>query len=206
MNLNDIISISKEQKGGFRLKRLFIAIPITEASKVSIIKGILSDDKLKQMPVRWTSYRNLHLTIQFLGDVDEKRIPDLKQILNRIRLSENPEIIKFTNIGAFPGISKPRIIYLGLDYSDYLPNIQRFITKDLIRNGFTVDNKPFRPHLTLGRVREGMLFQSRDIQYVQEIADRISVPDSPVDRIVLFESKLQPGGPIYTSLYEKKLI
>ena len=188
------------------MKRLFIAIPIQDESKTKIVSGILSDEKIKHMPVRWSSYQNLHLTIQFLGDVDEKRIGDLKQILNRIRIPAEKEYLKFTEIGAFPGIKNPKIIYLGLFQSEFLMSIHRQIKNDIIRNGFSVDGKPFRPHLTLGRVREGSAAGPAEIAYIEEIFKKTSIDDSQIDRIILFESRLHPAGPVYSSLYEKKLV
>ena len=80
------------------MKRLFIAIPIQNESKTKIVSGILSDEKIKRMPVRWSAYQNLHLTLQFLGDVDEKRVGDLKQILNRIRVPASKEYLKFSKL------------------------------------------------------------------------------------------------------------
>ncbi len=158
------------------------------------------------MPVRWTAFQNLHLTVQFIGDVDEKRIPDMKQILNRIRKPEQCEVLKFTGISAFPAGGSPRIIYFGINSSDYLRKIHRLVTNDLIRNGFPADNKPFKAHLTLARVRDGNTVTEPQMAHLKELASTLTVEDSPLDRIILFESQLRPGGPVYTSLYEKKLV
>lgn len=158
------------------------------------------------MPVRWTAVRNLHLTLQFLGDVDEKSIPGLKQILNRVSRPEVPESLHFTGFGAFPNISQPKILWLGIERSELLLRIQRQLMEDLNRNGFEPDRKPFRPHLTLGRVREGSTVTAEQTAFLQSRSEQVCVDDSPLDRIILFESLLRPGGPIYTPVYEKKLV
>lgn len=156
--------------------------------------------------MRWTAVRNLHLTLQFLGDVDEKSIPGLKQILSRVSRPEVPESLHFTGLGAFPNISQPKILWLGIERSELLIRIQRQLMEDLTRNGFYQDRKPFRPHLTLGRVREGSMFTPEQTAFLQSRSEQVRVDDSPLDRIILFESLLRPGGPIYTPVYEKKLV
>ena len=187
------------------MKRLFIALPIQESTRKQII-GILSDESFRKLPVRWTAPQNLHLTLQFLGDVNEKRIPDLKQILNRIRGPENPVQLHFTTAGAFPDAAHPRILWLGIERAESLIRIQQQITADLTRNGFDPDRKPFKAHLTLGRVKEGCSVGNAPVSSLQERFGASVVDDSPMDSIVLFESLLKPGGPIYTSVYTRALI
>ncbi len=188
------------------MKRLFIAVPIQSEAKNKITNGIISDVKIKQLPVKWTAYQNLHLTIQFLGDVDEKRIGDLKQIINRVKTPVRNEFLKFTGIDSFPGKTNPKIIYIGMDNSNYLRLIHRQISHDLLRNGFSPDRKPFKPHLTLGRVRENGEVSPSDLAYLADLFRQLDITDSLLDRIILFESVLRPAGPVYSSIYEKKLI
>ena len=188
------------------MKRMFIAVPILEKSRQEIFHGLISDEGIRKMPARWTSVQNLHLTLQFLGNVDEKRIGDLKQILNRLTLSGIQEKLVFTNVNAFPNSSSPKIIWIGIAKNDILMKMQRLLTLDLVHNGFEVDRKPFRAHLTLGRVRENSFVPSDMVEILESIRSELTISDSPLDRVTLFESQLRPGGPIYSSLYEKKLI
>ncbi len=185
------------------MKRLFIALPIQEKTRTEIAQGIFADDTAKKLPVRWTSVQNLHLTLQFLGSTDEKRIPVLKQILNRLRLT-GAEELTFTNIGAFPGTMSPRVVWIGIKANETLRNIQKQLTVDLLRNDFAADQKAFKPHLTLGRVKENVSVPADMIKYLESLRGNINVSASPLDRVTLFESQLRPGGPIYTVLYEKK--
>ncbi len=186
------------------MKRLFIAIPIQSESKDKI-KGLLSDTRLNHLPVKWTAYQNLHLTIQFLGDVDEKRIGDLKQMMVRIKEPVRNEFVKFTEIGSFPGGTNPKIIYLGIDKPEFLQKIHQQISRDLAKNGFIPDRKPFKPHLTLARVKEYGVVSTEDLFYLTEKFKHDPIAASPLDRIILFESTLKPSGPVYSSLYEKSL-
>ncbi len=188
------------------MKRLFIAVPIGEKTRTEIVKGVLADESARRMPVRWTAYQNLHLTLQFLGDVEEKRIPLLKQILNRVPQHAADEQLLFTNIGAFPGMNAPRIIWLGIEKNQTLLNIQKKISDDLARNDFSFDKKPFKAHLTLGRVKEGCAVSADQMEKMREIVESAPVSSSSLERVTLFESQLRPGGPVYTGLYDKILI
>ncbi len=186
------------------MKRLFIALPLQEITKNEIFHGMFSAEPIKNMPVRWTSLQNLHLTLQFLGDVDEKRIPVLKQIINRLGTSGIQDSLVFTNIGAFPSVSAPRVIWLGIKQNDLLRKMQKRLTFDLILNEFTADQKKFKPHLTLGRVKENANVSAGMISSLEGIRANLTITPSPLDRIILFESRLKPGGPEYSALYEKK--
>lgn len=187
------------------LKRLFIAVPVSEQSRKQIISGFSANEQLRKLPMRWTSEQNLHLTLQFLGNVEEKRIPVLKQILNRISPPPVREELFFTGIGAFPNAVAPKIIWIGIKQNDYLLKIQALITQDLIRNGFEADRKKYKPHLTLARVKDGFDLPAENYAFLKELRSAAMIDNSPLDRITLFESRLQPGGPLYTSVYEKNI-
>lgn len=188
------------------MKRLFIAVPIQEKTRTEIVQGICADETSKKMPVRWTSVQNLHLTLQFLGDTDEKRIPILKQILNRLYSPDTKDALIFTNIGAFPEMSSPRVVWIGINTNETLRKIQKQLTTDLLRNGFAADRKKFIPHLTLGRVKENVPVPANLIGHLENLRGNINVSASSLDRVTLFESQLKPGGPIYTVVYEKKFV
>ena len=187
------------------MKRLFIAVPIQEKSRNEIINAVMSDPAAKRMPVRWTALQNLHLTLQFLGDVEEKRIPDLKTILYSISISGVPGSLCFSGFGAFPDHDAPRVLWLGLKENKNLRIIQRGLTSELSEKGFNADRKKFKPHLTLGRVRENVHFGTENYAYLEQLVSEAVISDSSLDQITLFESVLRPGGPIYSVIYEKKL-
>ena len=188
------------------MKRLFIAVPIHEKTRREIVHGIFADESVRRMPVRWIALQNLHLTVQFLGDIEEKRIPELKQVLNAVSVSSKPERFQFTGIGAFPDTKAPRIIWLGIKNIEYLLKVQSEVTKALDAKGFPVDHKRFRPHLTLGRVRENAAITPDSFSYLKDLAGKVAISDSPLAMITLYESQLRTGGSIYTSIYEKSLL
>ena len=152
-----------------------------------------------------TVYANLHLTLQFLGDTDEKRVPELKKIIDALPAPDSAQAIHFTVPGCFPNRAEPRVLWLGMEENDYLQKVQRGLTNALADAGFNVDRKRFKAHLTLGRVRQGASFPADGLARLERTAAAVTVPDSPINRLTLFESRLQPGGSVYTALYERKI-
>lgn len=187
------------------MKRLFIALPIADASRTAIFRGIISAPALRDLPMSRTGYANLHLTLHFLGDTDEKRIPELKRIMDGISAPETPQALRFTTAGCFPNRAEPRVLWLGIQENAYLQKVQQDLTRALTEAGFKVDRKRFKAHLTLGRVRQGASFPTDGLTRLDKIASAVSVPNSPIERLTLFESRLQPGGSVYTVLYERIL-
>lgn len=187
------------------MKRLFIAIPVSERSKEQIISGLLSNNYVKTLPVRWSKPQNLHLTLQFLGETEEKRISELRQIINRIQPPQCHEELLFSNIGAFPDTEAPKVVWLGINKNEYLLELQQYISDELIKNRFSFDRKKFRAHLTLGRVKGMAIFPSNAVERLNEIRSSINIDNSAMDKIILYESLLRPNGPIYNSIYEKRL-
>lgn len=187
------------------MKRLFIALPIAGASRSAIFRGIISAPALRDLPISHIGYANLHLTLQFLGDTDEKRIPGLKRIIDGLAAPETPQSICFTTAGCFPNRAEPRVLWLGIEENAYLQKVQRDLTQGLSEAGFDVDRKRFKAHLTLGRVRQGASFPTDGFAHLEKAVSAVTVPDSPIECLTLFESKLQPGGSVYTVLYERNL-
>ncbi len=187
------------------MKRLFIALPIADASRTAVYRGIISAPALRDLPMSRTGYANLHLTLQFLGDTDEKRVPELKKIIDALPAPESAQSIHFTAPGCFPNRAEPRVLWLGMEENAYLLKVQRGLTNTLAEAGFNVDRKRFKAHLTLGRVRQGASFPADGLARLERTAAAVTVPDSPINRLTLFESRLQPGGSVYTVLYERKI-
>ena len=187
------------------MKRLFIAVPLGAPIRREISGIISGDEKLRRMPVRWTAETNLHLTLQFLGDVEEKRIPKLQAILDSIMLSQDPGSLQITKAGTFPNKNNPSILWLGFAENPALPQIRAQLDSALAKNSFETDGKPFKAHLTVGRVQRDRQLPREDYLYFEDRFTQTPLSESPLDRVTLFESRLRPGGPIYTGIYEKVL-
>jgi 2'-5' RNA ligase len=185
------------------LIRSFLAIelPGSILRKIGEVQGSLRSSRAD---VRWTNPEAIHLTLKFFGNIEESRIdPILKSIEGPIQNTQ-PFSLKVRGVGAFPHLKNPRVIWIGLvDESEALTTLQKQIEIYLEKIGFQREDRPFRPHLTLGRMKS-----SRGKEELAEGMERYrekEFGDFGVERMVLFKSDLKPSGPIYTPLKEMRL-
>lgn len=182
--------------------RAFIAISLSnEVSRA--LEQVLADLK-RQIPgreVRWVAAQNIHLTIKFLGDVSLSNVEALKSVLAGEAARHSAFTFEVAGLGAFPSPKRARVIWVGVQAPDELGTLQRGIEKAVARLGYAPEERPFSPHLTLGRVdrhlRPEELRRLGEILSAQQVGSLGSVR---ADAIHLYRSQLQPGGPIYTRL------
>jgi 2'-5' RNA ligase len=162
--------------------------------------------------VKWTRPEGTHLTLQFLGDVPASRLGQIEAgIVRACEKSEGPLMLEVRGIGTFPNLHPPptrmpRVIWMGLGGKESdlarLHALRQAVVDELRPLGFKPD-KEFNPHLTLGRVRDGI--SPADLQALVEV---LAYPDErpvaagtfPVTAVSLMKSELKPGGAIYTQL------
>jgi RNA 2',3'-cyclic 3'-phosphodiesterase len=153
--------------------------------------------------VRWSRVEGVHLTLQFLGDVPPGSID---AILGGVRagcIGATPIDLILGSVGAFPTVEKPRVLWLGLNGdAAQLQTLQAGISQQLGALGYQPD-KPFKPHITLGRVREHVSREeladiSRSLQVVA--GKSTPHPSFTVHEVSLMKSDLQPAGAVYTAL------
>ena len=153
--------------------------------------------------VRWARTDGVHLTLQFLGDVPSGSID---AILGGVRAGcagAKRVDLMLGSVGAFPTVERPRVLWLGLDGdATQLQTLQAAISKQLGALGYQPD-KPFKPHITLGRVREHV--SKEEIAGISRALQVVAGKSTPhplftVDRVSLMKSDLQPAGAVYTEL------
>lgn len=183
--------------------RAFIAcdVPETLLEKISSVQ-----DKLKELDaaVSWTKISGIHITLKFLGDIEEGFIDRIASVILEAVKGESPFEIKIKGSGAFPNLKNPRVVWVGVgDDARRLSNIQQALDSGLKAFGYEPDEREFRPHLTLGRVKgaKGRERLSSAISGQKEI----EIGSFTVDRVILYKSELKPSGAIYTKLKEIKL-
>ncbi len=153
---------------------------------------------------RWAKATNIHLTLKFLGDVEISRIDAISEALRDIVNQFTPFTISLAGIGAFPNSRKPRIIWVGLEKgAEELVQMAKQIEGAMRRLGFPNEKRPFRPHLTMGRVRN--LKHPAAMTEGLEKADVGELGEFTVQRVGLIKSQLDPAGSIYTTLFEALL-
>lgn len=180
--------------------RTFIAIELPKEIRDGLAK---LQDKLRTSgaDVKWVEPNNIHLTLKFLGEIDEQKLDKIKSILENLAKEQTQFCIRISSIGAFPRISSPRIIWVGIDKGDSE-------TKEIVKLlegkiGIPKEDRPFSSHITIARTRSGF---NLDKLYVglKSLENNFEMKDSQfkVTKITLFKSTLTPKGPLYETLRE----
>jgi len=187
--------------------RAFVAIDLSEEiyQRLNTVTGNLQE-RLAGVPVRWVPVRNIHVTLKFLGDVSIKNLEVLKKLLETEARNHASFEISVGDLGAFPSERRPRVLWAGVEAPQELAALQRRIESETARLGYAPEDRPFSPHLTLGRI--GRNASSQDLQRVGEILKTTRIGFLGATRIQavhLYRSDLQPGGAVYTPLYTADL-
>ena len=184
------------------MKRIFIAVKIEAGPglirTVSTFKAVLGGENIK-----WTDLSNSHLTLAFLGDTEEERTMPLNILLKeRCNGSGNFSFL-LKGAGVFKSLRDPRVIWIGIDLPDKLVKIHHSISAGLQESGFHVEDRPFRPHLTIGRIK--YLNSTDNLKNLIEKYRDAEIQKVEVNEIILYESILLPGGPVYNPLIRSGL-
>ncbi len=152
-------------------------------------------------PLRVVAPENLHVTLKFLGEIREDQVHEVTQAMDRALKGFTSFEARLRGLGAFPGMGYIRVIWVGI-VNEELVKMQRALDAELAKLGFPREKK-FHPHLTLARVksRRGL---DRVRGYLAEHADK-DYGEALVDRVELKKSVLTPRGPIYSSLFLRRL-
>ncbi len=182
--------------------RLFIAINIPERSKQFLNKKVkLIKEEIKQ-DLKWVKPANWHLTLKFLGDVADKRVNLIKNILTKTLGTSTQFNIQFRGIGAFPVLDYPRVIFINITKgSKKLTEIHNKLETNLTNKGFSPENNEYTPHLTIIRSRKKTNLKqiARKLQKFEKKKYFINV-HMKAEKISLIKSKLLPTGPKYEEI------
>jgi 2'-5' RNA ligase len=183
--------------------RSFLAIELPP----TIAKGIervQHDLKQSHADVKWVEPSRIHLTLKFFGNIDEGACDEIMEAVGRAASEAHSFSLIVKGLGAFPGVRNPRVIWLGVeDGGEVLRTLQGTIEGRLQEIGYPREERRFRPHLTLGRVRSGR--GKPELRKRLEDLLQTELGEFRVERLVLFKSDLRPTGPIYTELRALKL-
>lgn len=179
------------------MKRTFIAIPVSDETRRQIAAIRQAIPELREN-VRLVPPENMHLTLKFLGDTDEKLIPEInRKIAAIIAEFERFEFVCEIT-GGFPNNHKPRVLWLGVSKGfDKVQELAQKVESALAEFGFQPEGRAFQPHLTLGRVKE----PRRNVAGLERFLKyEINPTKNPVENVIFYESNLTSGGAIYTRL------
>ena len=173
--------------------RLFAGVPVGEGARQEVV-ALLGRLRACDWPVRWVHDEGLHLTLKFYGDVAEERLEVIEESVQRACRGTGPLPLRLDALGAFPSVSRPRVLWIGLDAPAALGQLQERLEESGEAIGFPPEGAPFRAHVTLGRVREGQRLPRGGLDGHQ---DSYARSEFVAHQVMLYESVLSKQGPRY---------
>lgn len=184
------------RKDGTLRMRLFIAIEIPGE-----IKKMMDTLRVDISGARWVPAEQIHLTLAFLGEVEESTVELLKKGLARIH---QPEFtVHFSGTGCFPERRRPRVLWIGVTPDPSLNRLAGAVRETVGACGIALENRPFSPHITLARLKfpapgeSDAFFDRPDIR---------KLPPFPVKEFILFHSRLTQHGAIHSRIESFPLV
>lgn len=177
--------------------RLFVAVEIPKdvQQKLSLIRA-KTQERLKQ--ARFAKEENVHLTLQFLGQVEEAKVEEIKKVLTEAVNQFKIFTFKLGDLGGFPSVKKGRVFWLGVeDGQESLIALQKVVARSLTSIGFEEEKRKFHPHLTLARLKVPQGLEEAISSVCLEDFTAVAIT---VDKVTLFQSVLKSSGAVYNSL------
>jgi 2'-5' RNA ligase len=183
--------------------RTFIAIELPQDVLNSIARvQAQARQSVPEGLVRWTHPEGIHLTLKFLGDTPTEQVAAVGQALQAACAPHRAFTLTVGGLGCFPDLKRPCVVWVGVDEpGGRLKRLQRAIEQAISPLGFPTENRPFSPHLTLGRIKSGRADELAMLgAYVSQESARARVGEVRVASVSLIRSDLLPGGAVYTPL------
>lgn len=181
--------------------RCFAALPVPDGASAALARALAAYREL-DWPVRWVPVVGVHVTLKFFGEVPEGRAGTIAESLDFAVAGVAPISLALAGFGAFPAPDRVRVLWAGIEAPPALELLQDRIETRSADLGFAGEGGVYRPHVTIGRVREGERLARAQVE--QFIDTALSAPFT-ADRVVLFQSRLESGGAVYTPLHEAPL-
>ena len=179
-------------------QRIFVAFEISEELRSAgreIIRQLseVADD------VRWVKPENMHVTLKFLGEVEDRELHDVCRAVSGAVAGLSGFSLPCRSVGAFPNVKRPATLWMGLDDPhNELRHLHGRIEESTAAIGFAQEHRPYRGHITLGRIRSRRENEPLS-RMLTGLADR-ELADLSVNELVVFSSELERGGPVYTAI------
>lgn len=187
--------------------RAFIAIELPGETK-ALLSGLAGELSKSGSDTSWVKPENIHLTLKFLGEIDDKNTGQITRIMEETAKTTGPFPAQLSSIGAFPGINFPRVIWVGVGKgSDKVAEIAKTLEREIEKVGIPSEDRPFSSHITIGRVRS-RLKRNLLVDALNAASGRIDWQgkgEFRVTKITLYKSTLTPKGPVYETVNEAHL-
>jgi 2'-5' RNA ligase len=186
--------------------RLFVAVPLSEPARAAVadVVDAIRAGEPEGRGVRWVRLDGLHITLRFLGPTSEARVADVSAAVASAAAEVAPFSIRIAGADAFPPVGRPRTLWLDLDRGvDELAALATRLDDALATSGWERERRPFRAHLTLARA-DGVRAGPATVAALRAAAAELAI-ESPIDRVVLFESITGSGRARYVERAEAVL-
>jgi 2'-5' RNA ligase len=179
--------------------RCFIAVTLPGPLKKDV-GDVIRKLRESGADIKWVPDENLHLTLKFLGETEEERLDEIKGALYKKLSHYAPFYIKIAGVGYFPGGRNPRVIWVGIEERGPLADICTDVENAMVKFGYPREERPFSPHLTIGRVRS----PKRVAEVIKRLDEfhAVAFDEFVVKGVTLMKSELKPGGAEYSGLAE----
>ncbi len=185
--------------------RSFLAFDLPPDIK-NEVKSIYTVLKKSGLEAAWVRPDTIHITLVFTGNVKEECIQNIISGIDSVTVFHGSIEISLSGMGVFPNTSRPRVLWLGLDGNiKGLAALKSDLESSLESFGIKREERPFRPHLTLGRFRKPLQNTPLLKRLTAEYKD-ISGPKGTVNDLVFYKSDLKPAGSVYTRIHSWPLI
>jgi 2'-5' RNA ligase len=170
--------------------RAFVALPLDAPTRERVVRAVEPlRDQLRG--VRWSALSSFHVTLRFLGEASREVLERLHEHLGRAAAVCPRVRARLPRLGLFPERGSPRVLWLSVEPGPELLELQTACEAAATGAGFAPEAKPFRPHLTLGRWR---------FRVPRPALPPLDLGEAPLERLVLFESRLDPEGARHSEL------
>ena len=178
--------------------RAFIALPLPADVKTHLRSISAKLDRMAAGSVRWVPAEQIHLTLKFLGEIDEAKVPAISAELKRIAPGSAPWKARLAGLGGFPGGSSPRVIWVGLEDGGASASLNSQVEAAMVSLGFERESRGFTPHLTLGRRKPGRNTGGIGRESFGQVV--VEPMEFLFSRLVLFQSTLSPTGAVHSEV------
>ena len=179
--------------------RCFVALDLP-ATVQQALAEFQKDLQSIRAPVAWVKPDKVHVTLKFLGDVTPDQVTALQTTMLQVAARSAPFALQPASCGAFPTLKQMRVIWVGLQGDmEQVHTLHHNVEQELLTLGFAPEDRPYRAHLTLGRVKgRSHLYQLQQalVQHQDFHAEAFDVSE-----VVLYKSELRPEGVRYTALF-----
>jgi 2'-5' RNA ligase len=180
--------------------RAFLALQLAGAF-LKEIRSLTAEMQQKVQGVKWVMPEQVHVTLHFFGNITSEHIKTIRELTGSITGKYGPFHLALGGIGFFPNPDKPRIIWIDLSGDiEIFKRYQEELEKELGQAGFPLEERPFRPHATLGRIKEKGRWDKK--QFILDSENLLCIKTEPraFDKILLFKSTISSEGPHYEAL------